>query len=78
MELSPEGFLVTPADLYSNNLKIFVPRTALSKIEVLGVISDGRLRRLAQKGRGLAGETAAFQRQMGLFPASEGQGKKPP
>jgi hypothetical protein len=78
LELSPEGFLVTPADLYSNNLKIFVPRTALSEIKVLGVISNGRLRRLAQKGRGLPGETATSERQMGLFPASEGQEKKPP
>jgi hypothetical protein len=49
VELGPEGFLVTPADLYSNNLKVFVPRTALSKIKVLGVISDGRLKRLAHQ-----------------------------
>jgi hypothetical protein len=78
VELSPEGFLVTPADLYSNNLKIFVPRTALSEINVLGVISGGRLKRLTQKGRGLAGETATPTRQLGLFAASAEQGKKPP
>jgi hypothetical protein len=78
MELSPEGFLVTPADLYSNNLKIFVPRTALSEINVLGVISDGRLRRLSQKGSRHPGETATAERQIGLFPASERQEKKQP
>jgi len=76
LEYSPEGFLVTPADLYSNNLKIFVPRTALSQINVLGVIADGRVRRLSQKGTGHPGETAASERQFGLFPASQGQGKK--
>jgi hypothetical protein len=76
MELSPEGFLVTPADLYSNNLKVFVPRTALSEINVLGVISDGRLKRLSQKRSGLPGGTATAERQIGLFPPSEQQGKK--
>jgi len=76
VEVGPEGFLITPADLYSNNLKVFVPRTALSQVNVLGVISDGRLRRLSQKGSGRPGETAASERQFGLFPASQGQGKK--
>jgi len=77
LELSPEGFLVTPADLYSNNLKIFVPRTALSQINVLGVIPNGRGRRLSQKGTGHPGKVPASERQFGLFPASQGQGKKP-
>jgi hypothetical protein len=76
LEISPEGFLATPADLYSNNLKIFVPRTALSKINVLGVIPDGRPRRLPQRGSGLPGDTAPSERQIGLFPASEEQAKK--
>jgi hypothetical protein len=75
VELSPEGFLVTPADLYSNNLRIFVPRTALSEMTVLGVISDGRLRRRLQKGSGLAGDTEIADRQMGLFPAPEREEK---
>ena len=76
VEISPEGFLVTPADLYSNNLKIFVPRTALSKINVLGVIPDGRPRRLPQKGSGLPTDTAPSERQIGLFSASEEEEKK--
>jgi len=75
VELSPEGFLVTPADLYSNNLRIFVPRTALSEMTVLGVIPDGRQRRRLQKGSGLAGETEIAGRQMGLFPAAEREEK---
>jgi hypothetical protein len=78
VELGPEGFLLTPADLYSNNLKIFVPRTALNKINVLGVISDGRFRRLPQKGSALPGERATSERQIGPFSASGRQGKKPP
>ena len=75
VELSPEGFLVTPADLYSNNLRIFVPRTALSEMTVLGVISDGRLRGRLQKGSGLAGDTEIADRQMGLFPSAEREEK---
>ena len=71
IELSPEGFLVTPADLYSNNLKIFVPRSALSDISVLGVIPDERVRQLS-RNRGIRGrEPAASERQIGLFPVPE-------
>ena len=71
IECSPEGFLLTPADLYSNNLKIFVPRSALSDITALGVIPDRRARELSQR-RGLrTRETAASDRQIGLFPAQE-------
>jgi hypothetical protein len=78
VELGPEGFLVTPADLYSNNLKIFVPRTALNEINVLGVISDGRLKKLSPKGRRVPGELATSERQIGLFPAYERRGKRLP
>ena len=76
VEFGPEGFLVTPADLYSNNLKIFVPRTALSKISVLGVIPDGRVRKHSKRGSKLQGETTVSERQIDLFPASEGLEKK--
>ncbi len=74
--LSSEGFLVTPADLYSNNLKIFVPRTALSKADVLGVISDGRPTRPSQRRGGRPSGSAISDRQIGLFPAAEEAGKK--
>lgn len=75
VELSPEGFLVTPADLYSNNLRVFVPRTALSEIIVLGVIPNGRPRKPSQKRGGLQRDTATGEGQIGLFPAAEGQEK---
>jgi hypothetical protein len=78
LEQSPHGFLMVPADLYSNNLKVFVPRTALSEISVLGVISDGRLRKLPQKGRDRIGASAASERQLGLFSTTEQQDKKQP
>ena len=74
-ELSPEGFLVTPADLYSNNLRVFVPRTALSEITVLGVIPIARPRKLLQKRSGPQGDTATAEGQIGLFPATEGEEK---
>ena len=45
LELDPTGFLFTPLDVYSNNLKVFVPRGALTALEVLGVISNGTQRR---------------------------------
>jgi len=71
IELRPEGFLVTPADLHCNNLKIFVPRSALSDITVLGVIPDRRVRELSQRRGARAREAAASERQIGLFPVQE-------
>ena len=75
VELNPEGFLVTPADLYSNNLRVFVPRTALSEITVLGVIPIARPRKLPQKRSGPEGDTATAEGQIGLFPATEREEK---
>jgi len=76
VEFGPEGFLVTPADLYSNNLRIFVPRTALSKINVLGVIPDGRQRKHPQRRGEAPGEPTVSESQLTLFPASEALGEK--
>jgi hypothetical protein len=45
LELNSLGFLATPPDLRSNNLKAFVPRTALNRIDVLDVISSAAVRR---------------------------------
>jgi len=71
IELSPQGFLLTPADLYSNNLRVFVPRDSLSGLSVLGVIPDRRIRELS-RGRGVrARATAISERQIGLFPVEE-------
>ena len=70
-ELSPEGFLLTPADLNSNNLKIFVPRSALSDITVLGVVPDRRVREVSQRRGARAREAATSDRQISLFPAPD-------
>jgi hypothetical protein len=47
----------------------------LSEITVLGVISNGRLRKLSQKASGLRGDTAIAEGQIGLFPAPEPEEK---
>lgn len=73
LEHQPQGFLVTPPDVYSNNLKIFIPRAALESLEVMGVIANGS-RRGAASHRVLRKVPAAAESQMGLFaapPASE-------
>jgi Family of unknown function (DUF6982) len=66
LELEPQGYLITPPDVFSNNLKIFVPRIALESLEVLGVITNG-----ARRGNGGSGRRRrnppAPSRQMRLF-----------
>jgi hypothetical protein len=37
-QIAPEGFLVIPPDTRSNTQRIFIPRTALQELVVLGVI----------------------------------------
>jgi len=37
-QISPEGYFVNPPDTRSNTQRIFVPRTALSELEVIAVI----------------------------------------
>ena len=44
-QVSAEGFLVNPPDTRSNTQRIFVPRTALESMTVLGVIGGGQGRR---------------------------------
>lgn len=51
LDLDPRGFLVTPPDVYSNNLKMFIPRGALVAIDVLGVISNAGTRRNSPRAR---------------------------
>ena len=41
--------MVTSPDVYSNNIRFFVPRTALTEMEVIGVISDGVVKRMSQR-----------------------------
>lgn len=56
-QTTPEGFLINPPDLRSNTQRIFVPRTALSSLNVLAVIGGTRGRR----------KTAEDVRQVQLF-----------
>ena len=58
LDLDPSGFSIIPPDAYSNNLKIFIPRRALTAMEVIGVISDVRSRRNSPRGsrKGLRAE----------------------
>lgn len=44
-QVSPEGFLIIPPDTRANTQRIFVPRTALVTMNVLGVIGGPQARR---------------------------------
>ncbi len=70
LDLDPQGFVVTPPDMYSNNLKVFVPRNALSELVVLGAISDGAARRASDRGSKARGKATDDSAQIGLFPGS--------
>jgi hypothetical protein len=58
LQLTAEGFTVTPPDAYSNNQKLFVPRAALTQINVLGVVGSPLTRRKPKP---------APESQIGLF-----------
>ena len=75
LDIDAQGFLVTPPDVYSNNLRIFIPRTALTEMEVLGVISDGVVRRMSQRAA-QARIVAVGDQQFGLFGAAAPTDKK--
>jgi len=68
LAVESSGFLVTPPDFYSNNLRVFIPRTALGAVEVLGVISDESARRSAQRTRRVPRKLPEESRQIQLFP----------
>jgi hypothetical protein len=67
LEIDPSGFFVTPPDLYSNNLMMFIPRSALTGMRVLGVIAESGARRLSEEARATRAKTAEASRQIGLF-----------
>jgi hypothetical protein len=75
LEVDPLGYLVRPPDVYSNNHKIFIPRTALAGMEVLGVISDGVVSRMSQR-TAQARARATTDDQFGLFGTSHPPEKK--
>jgi len=57
LQLEAYGFTVIPPDPYSNNQRVFIPRTALRAVEVLGVVGSP----LKKKGKPVPKE------QIGLF-----------
>jgi len=44
-QITPEGYLINPPDTRSNTQRIFVPRSALASLSVLGVIGASGARR---------------------------------
>lgn len=42
LELLNSGVQLTPPDLHGNSLRLFIPRTALSELTVLGVVGAGK------------------------------------
>jgi hypothetical protein len=61
------GYHVTPPDVYSNNLKIYIPRSALAALDVLDVITNGA-RRHYQQVRRTRRPPQDLTAQIGLFP----------
>jgi len=60
--LTGDGYLIIPPDTRSNTQRIFVPRSALSSLTVLAVISGGMRRKKEPKDTGqvpMFGEEAA-------------------
>lgn len=45
LAIEPQGFTVIPPDPYSNQQRVFIPRTALRGAEVLGVVGSPLKRR---------------------------------
>lgn len=60
LHLSPYGYLLTPPQFMADHQKVFVPKTALAELRVLGVIPPTGTRRR---------RAPAPARQPGLFPA---------
>ena len=58
LQLDPYGFTVVPPDASSSNQKVFIPRSALTDIKVLGVIGSPLRRRK---------RTPPSKDQIGLF-----------
>lgn len=58
LQLEPYGFTIIPPDSYGNRQRVFVPRTALDSIEILGVVGSPLNRRKTK---------TAPKEQIGLF-----------
>jgi hypothetical protein len=65
----PLGYHVTLPDVYSNNLKIYIPRSALVGMQVLDVITNGA-RRPYHQARQARSKPSDVSGQIGLFPTA--------
>ena len=45
LQTEPHGFTIVPPDPYSNNQRLFLPRAALTELQVLGVVGSPLRRR---------------------------------
>ena len=59
LQIEHYGFTVIPPDSFGNHQRLFVPRTALRSVEVLGVVGSPLTRRKAK--------AAPSKEQIGLF-----------
>ncbi len=62
LDLLDAGVQITPPDLHGNTLRIFIPRTALSEMKVLGVV--GVARRMPRDRRTLDPKAASIQSKL--------------
>jgi hypothetical protein len=62
LDLLDAGVQLTPPDLHGNTVRMFVPRTALLELKVLGVV--GVARRSPQDQRDIGSRTSAVQSKL--------------
>jgi hypothetical protein len=60
MQVEPLGFYMVPPDPTFHNQRIFVPRTALREVLVLGVIGSALRRKKSQAAKGEDGQIEMF------------------
>jgi hypothetical protein len=48
LALEPYGFTIIPPDPYSNNQRVFLPKAALTNVQVLGVVGSPLRKRKAK------------------------------
>ena len=68
VELLDNGVQLTPPDIHGNNLRLFIPRTAIAEMKVLGVVGASRQTRRDSAlclNRRLSSSTNSV---IGLFP----------
>lgn len=71
LQQEPQGFHFIPPDPTFQNQKLFVPRLALTDIQVLGVVGSA----LRQKGRTATTKRTQDERQLDMFKPDEPAGR---